>query len=71
MLFRSLVRAVVRCCRRPASGDDVAMRVVVGVLELTLAEQLDLIDQYPDPMVYARLVTGRALVDHDRTERIQ
>ncbi|MFZ9629372.1 MAG: hypothetical protein ACO3C1_08470 [Ilumatobacteraceae bacterium] len=67
----ALVRAVVRCCRRPAAADDVAIGVVIDVLALPLAAQLRLIDEYPDPMAYARLVVGRALVDHDRTERVQ
>lgn len=66
-----LVRDLVRCSRRTDSADDVAMRVVVQVLEMPLGEQLRLIDDYPDPMAYARLVVGRALVDFDRAERVQ
>lgn len=67
----AVMRAVARRLHRRPDADDVAMRVVRDFFELSAVAQRELIDRHPDPVAYARLVASRALIDHDRTERVQ
>lgn len=66
-----VMRAVARQLRRRPDADDVAMRVVLAVLELPAARQRQLMARHPDPVAYARMVARHALIDHDRCERVQ
>lgn len=66
-----VMRAVSRQLRRRPDADDVAMRVVLAFLEMPSARQRQLIARHPDPVAYARMVARHALIDHDRSERVQ
>ncbi|MFM2182391.1 MAG: hypothetical protein RJB61_685 [Actinomycetota bacterium] len=66
-----VMRAVARQLRRRPDADDVAMRVVLAVLEQPAARQRQIMARYPDPVAYARMVARHALIDHDRCERVQ
>ena len=66
-----VMRAVARQLRRRPDADDVAMRVVLAVLEQPAARLHQIMARYPDPVAYARMVARHALIDHDRCERVQ